>query len=308
MDGKTLFRCQAGIPIARTRAPTDLLSLSTVLSRPPLLSISHFTPQIHPFVVLLTNFALHKTLLFIFRDVLPEIHPATIPLDLVESRGYSKARNPRSKSSFISSSLAESQKCVTGSRTSNVVMSPRRSSRARTSQPTPSGTKHSNSSSSSLASGRASQSAAPEWKSFSRSQSSEDQDAVQTRRSRRSQNAAKDESTEAIDDDLEDEGEEEITRCICGNSEYPGPPMSTGDSTKGGAKSDPDQPAVAEDTTGWFIQCDDCKVWQHGGCVGIMDQETSPEEYYCEQCRKDLHTVTTNVNGYVTHRVLRIHG
>lgn len=164
-------------------------------------------------------------------------------------------------------------------------------------QSTPSGTKLSNSSSSSIISGRASQSAGPDPKSASRSQSSEEIDAAQARRSKRSQNAVKDEAALAIDDDVEDEGEEEVTRCICGNQEYPGLPLSGGDSSRGSSKTDPDPAALAEDTTGWFIQCDDCKVWQHGGCVGIMDESTSPEEYFCEQCRKDLHRVTTSANG-----------
>ena len=176
-------------------------------------------------------------------------------------------------------------------------MSPRRSSRARTTQPTPSETKHSDSSSSSITSGRASQSAGPDQKASLRSQSSEELDPTQTRRTRRSQDVVKDETTTAIDDDIEDEGEEEVTRCICGNQEYPGLPVSPGDSNISSSKNDPSSTTFAEDTTGWFIQCDDCKVWQHGGCVGIMDETTSPEEYFCEQCRKDLHQVTATANG-----------
>lgn len=57
--------------------------------------------------------------------------------------------------------------------------------------------------------------------------------------------------------------------------------------------------ALAEDAGGMFIQCDVCKVWQHGGCVGIMDEAMSPDEYFCEQCRKDLHKITTTANGWV---------
>ena len=178
-------------------------------------------------------------------------------------------------------------------------MSPRRSSRARTTQATPTGPKHSSSSSSSISSGRASRSAGPEQRPSSRSQSSEDLDAAQAPKRRQSQDTGKDEATDAIDDDIEDESEEEVTRCICGNQEYPGLPLSAGDSSKSNSKSDTDPASFTEDTTGWFIQCDDCKVWQHGGCVGITDEATSPEEYFCEQCRKDLHKVTSTVNGYV---------
>ena len=178
-------------------------------------------------------------------------------------------------------------------------MSPRRSSRARTTQPTSSETKQSISSSSSITSGRASQSAGPDQKTSLRSLSSEEIDPTQARRTRRSQDVVGDETATAIDDDIEDEGEEEVTRCICGNQEYPGLPVSAGDSNPSSSKNDPGSTTFTEDTTGWFIQCDDCKVWQHGGCVGIMDETTSPEEYFCEQCRKDLHQVTATAKGQV---------
>ena len=95
------------------------------------------------------------------------------------------------------------------------------------------------------------------------------------------------------DEDIEEE--EEVTRCICGNQEYPGLPDV--DPAKSLSKDESDPASFAEDTTGWFIQCDICKVWQHGGCVGIMDEVTSPEEYFCERCRKDLHKITITANG-----------
>ena len=104
------------------------------------------------------------------------------------------------------------------------------------------------------------------------------------------------------EDDIE--GEEEVTRCICMNQEYPKLPVSSGDSSKEGAKGDPDPAAFADNTSGWFIQCDGCKVWQHGRCVGITDEATSPEEYFCEQCRIDLHEVHTKVFGYVLFGIL----
>ena len=186
-------------------------------------------------------------------------------------------------------------------------MSPRRSSRARTTQPTSSVLQHPNSSSSSVSSGRADRTARsnqnpPSQRSSvtARSQSSEDPDSTpkpQARRTRSSQDVIKDEATHATEDDVEDEGEEEITRCICGDQEYPGLPVTPNETNKGSSKGDVNPAAFAEDATGWFIQCDSCKVWQHGGCVGLMNQSTSPEEYYCEQCRKDLHKVITAANG-----------
>ena len=92
----------------------------------------------------------------------------------------------------------------------------------------------------------------------------------------------------------EDEEEEE-TRCICGQLEYPGLPVTSnpGQKDQGATDSDP----VSEDSTGWFIQCDDCQVWQHGGCVGILDESQCPDKYYCEQCRKELHEIGKDLKG-----------
>ena len=185
-------------------------------------------------------------------------------------------------------------------------MSPRRSSRARTTQPTPSGPQHANSSSSSsTSSGHTNRSARPQAKLPSprssvaaRSESSEDPEAParpQSRRTRNSQDDPKDGNPPVIDDENDDEVEEEVTRCICGDQEYPGLPDP--DPAKIVSVGESAPTSFAEDSTGWFIQCDICKVWQHGGCVGITDEATSPEEYFCEQCRKDLHRITTTANG-----------
>ena len=106
----------------------------------------------------------------------------------------------------------------------------------------------------------------------------------------------------AVDDEEEEEGEEEVTRCICGQGEYPGIPVEASDLAKPSAKSNGDAISsitLPEDAGGLFIQCDVCKVWQHGGCVGIMDEAMSPEEYFCEECRSDLHKITLTANGWV---------
>ncbi|KAI4166235.1 MAG: hypothetical protein LQ342_000121 [Letrouitia transgressa] len=111
------------------------------------------------------------------------------------------------------------------------------------------------------------------------------------------------EDDEEEEDENDEEEEEEITRCVCGRSEYPGMPSSIKEFSKHGSKaSEEAADAVSsvtaqEDSGGLFIQCDICKVWQHGGCVGIMDEAMSPEEYFCEQCRKDLHKLTMTANG-----------
>ena len=189
-------------------------------------------------------------------------------------------------------------------------MTPRRSSRAHTTQPTPSAPLHNNSSTSSVSSGRTDRNARSHQKLPStrssaapQSQSSEEVDKTSKpppRRTRSSQDNVEDETLNvAIDDDEDDEGEE-VTRCICGHAEYPGMPVEASDPAKAGLKSSGEAPTtvtVREDAGGLFIQCDVCKVWQHGGCVGIMDEAMSPEEYFCEKCRIDLHRITSTING-----------
>ncbi|RFU76166.1 cti6 cyc8-tup1 interacting [Trichoderma arundinaceum] len=92
-------------------------------------------------------------------------------------------------------------------------------------------------------------------------------------------------------DTLQDE-EDEAVRCICGCEDYPGRPPVDGSDANFLASIE-----LSEDVTGFFVQCDICKVWQHGACVGIFSAESSPEEYFCEQCRKDLHKIQTANNG-----------
>jgi hypothetical protein len=111
---------------------------------------------------------------------------------------------------------------------------------------------------------------------------------------RRSQRAHHPKDEEAIidsnevDDDAGDE--EEVTRCICGQQEYPGPPLSEAFSSAA---------LESEDAGGLFISCDGCSVWQHGGCVGIIEENLVPDKYYCEECRPKLHELHTDSRGYV---------
>lgn len=60
----------------------------------------------------------------------------------------------------------------------------------------------------------------------------------------------------------EDEDESGVTRCPCGR---------------------------ADEESGFMIMCDNCKVWQHGSCMGVSEDKP-PDEYFCEECRPDLHT------------------
>ena len=124
----------------------------------------------------------------------------------------------------------------------------------------------------------------------------------QTRRRKRGQKSENDtvgKETAEIEDELIEE--EEVTRCVCGQQEYPGPPIEIGKGhhVRDGAPQAPGggSDSHADDGGSLFIQCDICKVWQHGGCVGIMNEANSPEEYFCEQCRKDLHQLKFGAQG-----------
>lgn len=136
-------------------------------------------------------------------------------------------------------------------------------------------------------------------------------DEVQTRRNR-SRGEERDNTSKlhgihaemtnnGIEEDAEDD---EAVRCICGFEEYPGPPQIADDDSKQAVKQGVEKALintsdVTEDLAGFFLQCDVCKVWQHGGCVGIMNEDSSPDEYFCEECRKDLHRIHMTPNGYV---------
>ncbi|AEO54802.1 hypothetical protein MYCTH_2137349 [Thermothelomyces thermophilus ATCC 42464] len=193
---------------------------------------------------------------------------------------------------------------------------PRRSSRARTNQ-----SQSQNSSTTSTTSGRSERSSryfnkggSPQKSTSTGSLSSEPpedtitaEDPFGTRRRTRGQVEERERAgskAEAIDmangdDDVQEE--DEAVRCVCGNEEYQGPPPFDEDSKHGSKHAYGLEPFfsadVTDDTAGLFVQCDICKVWQHGGCVGIMTEESSPEEYFCEQCRQDLHKLWTASNG-----------
>jgi hypothetical protein len=91
------------------------------------------------------------------------------------------------------------------------------------------------------------------------------------------------------DDDSDDDGEDELIRCICGLDDYPGlPPLN--------CLLEVEEAQDKEDLEGFLLQCNMCKVWQHGGCVGIINEGMSPEEYFCEVCREDLHLIRTGTS------------
>ncbi|KAF2740998.1 hypothetical protein EJ04DRAFT_112158 [Polyplosphaeria fusca] len=87
------------------------------------------------------------------------------------------------------------------------------------------------------------------------------------------------EEEEEKEKEEEEEEEEEVIRCVCGRE---------------------------DDDANVFVQCDSCKVWQHGRCVGIIDESASPDEYFCERCRKDLHVLTMTSEGRLSSRYLPV--
>lgn len=197
----------------------------------------------------------------------------------------------------------------------------RRSSRARISQP-PQSTSNA-SAASSTSSGRADRNtragqkaASPRKSTPSGSLSSEGleesvataaEDSGQLRRKKRGQaedtdKAAKQQTIDTSNSIEDAADDDEAVRCVCGYEEYPGPPPPSDQDSKFGIKDGGhDAPItdaeLTDDLAGFFLQCDVCKVWQHGACVGIKNETTAPEEYFCEQCRKDLHKLSTASNG-----------
>lgn len=133
------------------------------------------------------------------------------------------------------------------------------------------------------------------------------EDSGQSRRKKRGQvddteKSAKQQTIEmpnTTEDVVEDD---EAVRCVCGYDDYPGPPQPSEEDSKYGIKDGGNDAPITDaeltdDLAGFFLQCDVCKVWQHGACVGIKSETTAPEEYFCEQCRKDLHKLFTASNG-----------
>ncbi|KAM0290548.1 hypothetical protein ACHAO9_004906 [Fusarium lateritium] len=92
-------------------------------------------------------------------------------------------------------------------------------------------------------------------------------------------------STRVDDGAPEEEGDEEdkeIVRCICNSEDFPSLAQEAKLHYRVGD-------IVDADFEGLSVQCDSCQVWQHGGCIGILDEGQSPMEYFCEECRPELH-------------------
>jgi hypothetical protein len=86
--------------------------------------------------------------------------------------------------------------------------------------------------------------------------------------------------------------EEETIRCICGFDDAPEPSRELR-----GTHRFPNDVNLEEDAAGFFIQCDTCKCWQHGLCMGLLSEDSSSDAYYCERCRPGYHSIRQGENG-----------
>lgn len=71
-------------------------------------------------------------------------------------------------------------------------------------------------------------------------------------------------ATDSAQDGQQQQDEDRI-RCVCGQTEE------------------------VDDEDKDFVQCDQCLVWQHNQCVGLPSEIPENQDYFCEQCRPDLH-------------------
>lgn len=74
--------------------------------------------------------------------------------------------------------------------------------------------------------------------------------------------------------------DQDITRCVCGFQTNPGPPVL-------GQFHDPD----------FYVGCEKCKVWQHGGCLGMEETGFIPKHYFCEKCKPQYHRIQVTSTG-----------
>lgn len=82
-----------------------------------------------------------------------------------------------------------------------------------------------------------------------------------------------------------DGDKDKIVQCICGYQDLSLALrfLKTGDQEEKGE--------------GLLIQCDMCKVWQHGFCNGIYSATSVPRRYYCEICRRHQHVMARDTYG-----------
>lgn len=108
--------------------------------------------------------------------------------------------------------------------------------------------------------------AAPEEKEEAEEDEEKKPARRQTRRKKDRPSMAEPEVEEAMQVDQDDDGDvsEGVTRCVCGQDND-------------------------ELSANLMIECDTCKCWQHGPCVGLWNEKDCPDRYFCELCKPGWH-------------------
>ncbi|MCJ1393645.1 hypothetical protein MMC18_006520 [Xylographa bjoerkii] len=92
----------------------------------------------------------------------------------------------------------------------------------------------------------------------------------------------------------------DIIRCVCGQEDYPGLGKSAQDALKSRTYHNRTSTSFLtidpEYLRRLLMQCDTCKVWQHGNCVGIQNAASCPDKYFCEQCRPQNHPIRSRIS------------
>ncbi|KAK4054354.1 Histone deacetylase complex subunit [Microbotryomycetes sp. JL221] len=92
------------------------------------------------------------------------------------------------------------------------------------------------------------------------------------------------EDEEVVEAPFEEPEDDGITRCVCGDDSELEPAAH-----RHLRESDQLQPTDEELSSGLMIECDTCKCWQHGPCVGLYNEAECPDRYFCEQCKPTWH-------------------
>lgn len=100
----------------------------------------------------------------------------------------------------------------------------------------------------------------------------EDEGATASRRSRRTAAPDGPVEPEQFKDEDGGDGDEGVTRCVCGST---------------------------DENVGLMIQCETCKCWQHCACMGMHTEADCPDVYYCEQCRPENHVDLLHSLGFL---------